>query len=344
MTTKTKSDCKAKDLCQYDSLTRTRFFHGMLLTDDHLRAEQSYHREALKRVNRHLWGSGIVCGLEVEQTSGLCIKVHPGMALDCHGNVIDVCKCITLDLSDLCKKKYPDGCAPDNATPIKTHLVVRYAEIPADPEPVLTPTDDCNPTGEGTKCEASKYREGFCLEFRDECPESQPCIEDERGDGDQYDSGLLPTFLLLRRSRSPYAVEEMRRLQPDCMKSPPCPECGCTESAVAIATLEIACDTNTVKVTCDCRQYVWSPRLLRWLVCGFLNGLDKLPREMIGAAESLPKAGHFASRPLRTAWEAGSVLVGTPDRMSAFETRLAELEKLVKDTPQRSGSRKPKEP
>src|SRR5215475_11750335 len=112
MTTKTMTDCTTEGLCHYDSLTRTRFFHGMLLTDDHLRAEQAYHREAIKRINRHLWGSGIVCGLEVERTSGLCIKVHPGLALDCPGNVVEVCKCITIDLSEVCKKVYPGACVP----------------------------------------------------------------------------------------------------------------------------------------------------------------------------------------------------------------------------------------
>ncbi|MGH9198345.1 MAG: hypothetical protein ACRD1T_21750, partial [Acidimicrobiia bacterium] len=180
MMTKTTNDCTTEGLCYYESLTRTKFFHGMLLTDEHLRAEQTYHREVLKRVNRYLWGSGIVCGLEVEHTSGLCIKVHPGAALDCYGNVIEVCKCITIDLSDECKKAYPGACVPTYAEPICKYLVLRYVEIPADPEPVLTSSDDCTPPGEGTKCEASKYREGFCLEFRDKCPDCPPCPDEDK--------------------------------------------------------------------------------------------------------------------------------------------------------------------
>jgi hypothetical protein len=157
----------------------------MLLTDEHLRAEQTYHRESLKRLNRSLWGAGIVCGLEVRKVSkdhGLCIKVQPGLALDCAGNVIDVCKSITLDLASVCKEKYPDGCAPEDKTePIEKYLVIRYAEIAADPQPVLTPEEDCAPSG-GTKCEGSKYREGFCLEFRDECPDCPMCGEEEDDD------------------------------------------------------------------------------------------------------------------------------------------------------------------
>jgi hypothetical protein len=355
MTTKTKTDCTTKGLCHYDSLTRTKFFHGMLLTDEHLRAEQTYHREALKRVNRHLWGSGIVCGLEVESTSGLCIKVHPGLALDCHGNVLDVCKCLTLDLSDLCKKKYPDGCAPSGAAPITTYLVLRYAEIAADPEPVLTPNDDCGTADQGTKCEASKYREGFCLEFCDKCPEPEPCAREEQGGKDpgQYGSdkyasaGFLASFLTLRQSTSPNVRDEMRRLQPDCMTSPPCPDCGCAESGVGLAKLEIDCDQNTVTVSCDCRQYVWSPRLLRWLVCGLLANVDKLPRNVVGLdqdAPPLPTASLAASQPLRSAWDAGTAFVAAPDRYNALETRVAELERMIKDTGPRQPGRRPKEP
>src|SRR5687768_16699937 len=180
MKTKTTNECKTAGLCHYNALTRTKFFRGMLLTDEHLRAEQAYHRESLKRLNRSLWGAGIVCGLEVRKVSkdhGLCIKVQPGLALDCAGNVIDVCKSITLDLASICKERYPDGCAPEDKTePIEKYLVIRYAEIAADPQPVLTPEEDCAPAG-GTKCEGSKYREGFCLEFRDECPNCPVCRE-----------------------------------------------------------------------------------------------------------------------------------------------------------------------
>jgi hypothetical protein len=112
MINKTKTECETK-LCQYDSLTRTRFYNGMLLTAEHLRAEQAYHRESLKRLNRNLFGSGIVCGLEVEiQPRGLCLTVHPGVALDCCGNLVEVCKCVTVDLSKVCKDEYGSQCLP----------------------------------------------------------------------------------------------------------------------------------------------------------------------------------------------------------------------------------------
>ena len=317
MTTKTKSDCTTKGLCHYDSLTKTKFFRGMLLTDEHLRAEQTYHRESLKRLNRHLWGAGVVCGLEVRRTTGLCIQVRPGFALDCDGNAIDVCKCITIDLADVCKKVYPDGCAPDEAKPIKKHLVVRYVEIPADPQPVLTPDDDCAPAGDGgTKCEASKYREGFCLEFRDECPDC-PLCEDEEQAGV---SGLLPTLFQLATSpaEGDDILEKLEKLKPPCTDAPPCPDCHCEDHAVGLATLTIHCDTNKVEVDCDCRQYVWSPRLIQWLICRLLGNIDKLPKERTGLDQALPAASALARNPLRTAWNVGAI---------ALEERAARLPK-----------------
>jgi hypothetical protein len=283
----------------------------MLLTDEHLRDEQTYHRESLKRLNRHLWGAGIVCGLEVDEpAAGLCIKVHPGLALDCDGNTIEVCKCITIDLGDLCKKAFPDGCAPEDPAEfekyqITKYLVLRYREIAADPQPVLTADDDCTPAGDGTRCEASKYREGFCLELRDECPDCLPCEFVEK----EGSPGLLPFLVQL----SQYAPPEIRRRyeeyqgKPDCMEAPPCHDCDCDDPAVGLAKLVIDCAKNTVEVGCDCRHYVWSPRLLRWLVCGLFANMDKIPMERLGLKENLPSASALYRNPLHTAWKVGMI-------------------------------------
>ena len=333
MTTKTKTDCKTKGLCHYDSLTRTKFFHGMLLTDDHLRAEQTYHRESLKRLNRHMWGSGIVCGLEVTRTNGLCIKVQPGLALDCKGNVIDVCKCITLDLSEICKKKYPDGCVPQDGTVIKKYLVIRYGELPAEPEPVLTSDDECSGSTDGTKCEASKYREGFCLEFRDECPESDPCGED-----DDESEGLVPKVLRLGATRADDAVYKLLQDRPDCVESPPCPDCGCGGDcdcdgcAVGLATLTIDCDKNEVKIECDCRRLVWSARMMRWILCGLFAKIDKMPVNVAGN-QAIPSVQALDANPMQAAWDVGAVALGAQpighltDELTSLRSRIAALEK-----------------
>jgi hypothetical protein len=257
MTMTSNADCK-KGLCHYDSASRTKFFNGMLLTDEHLLAEQRYHREALKRMNRYMWGAGIVCGLKVEKVGGFCIKVHPGFALDCEGNAIELCQCITIDVSDVCKKKYPDGCAPQGAAPIKKCLLIRYKELDDETVPVLTPGDDCSTPDGRPRSQASRVREGFCLEFSDTCPDTT--CEDPRNDL----SGLFWQTYATAQDQTMYAAAEEDR----CMsRTPECPkcECACDDSGICLANLTIDCDRREVEVKGDCRTYVWTPRYVRSL-------------------------------------------------------------------------------
>jgi hypothetical protein len=264
MTTKPNADCKSKGLCHYDGGTRTKFFNGMLLTDEHLRVEQTYHREALGRLHRYLWGPGIVCGLEVEWVSALCIKVHPGLAIDCHGNAIELCQCLTIDLGEECKKQYPGGCTPSEAKPFTKHLVVRYAVSEEDPQPVLTTGDEC---GGSSRCEKSRVREGFCLELVDKCP--PPCDEDEKTDS----TGVDPRQQTTQQAAAPsdarnasYPGGQPQRPKPgmpECMKPlrpcPPC-KCGCDTCDIGLATLQIDCTEAYIVVTCDCRTYAHERR------------------------------------------------------------------------------------
>ena len=303
MTTNTKSNCSATDLCRYDSAPRTRFFHGMLLTDEDLRAEQAYHRNALKRVNRYLWGSGIVCGLEVEAITGLCIQVHPGAALDCDGNLIEVCKCTSIDLSKLCKDLYPGGCIPANTAVVTKYLVLRYAEVEAEPVPVQSGSDDCSSPGDGAKCQPSRYREGYCIEFADQCPNCEPCDEER--------TKRIGLAAALVKGASAYtnndAKDIVRQNHPGCLAAPPCPACGCGNCAVGLAKLEIDCTKGEVKVTCECRDYVCSPRLTKWLVCELLGGLKEATRST-GASRlgAMLDARVVAGRPVSALWDIGA--------------------------------------
>lgn len=334
MTTKAKTDGKTKELCHYDSLTRTRFFRGMLLTEEHLSAEQTYHREALKRLNRHLYGPGIVCGLEVDHTTtGLCITVQPGLALDCRGNAIDVCKPITLDLADVCRKVYPDGCAPDAVAKITRHLVLRYVEIQADPEPVLTPSDDCAPADPNAKCQASKYREGFCLEIREQCPDPDPCGEE----GLAGTPGVLATVFMLSRRTDQNVINQPLEYKAQCMKSPPCQDCACDDGAVGLATLVIDCARNTLEIHCDCRQYVWSPRFLRWLVCEMFRGADK-DRGIVDLTGKLPSVSALLRNPLQAMREVGEAAVDSRARKRT-ETQTQQQAYEGQQAPGRSSRR-----
>lgn len=325
MTTKQKTDCRAKGLCHYESATRTNFFNGMLLTDDALRAEQLYHRNALERLNRYMWGSGIVCGFEVESpANGLCITVKPGFALDCHGNAIESCKCVTIDLADQCKSPTGEPCAPPPDGVIKRCLVVRYAEIEADPQPVLTSDDECGGSSDRPKCLASKYREGLCFELRENCEPVKPCA-DEQGDVD----GLLTLLWQLSSTARGQAREELNKNRPSTVSGPKCPacDCGCScdECSVCLATLEIDCKGNTVTVEgLDCRRYVWGPQLFRFLVCGLFARMEKQ-----GAArrtEGVPSADTISANPMQALWDVGTLAAGT---MGNIREYVEDLHKRV---------------
>jgi hypothetical protein len=305
MTATTKTDCQATGMCQYDSLIRPRFFDGMLLTDESLLAEQNYHRDALKRVNRYMYGSGILCGFQVEWVSGLCIRVRPGAALDCQGNFIELCRCVTIDLTETCKQCFPGACVPAETPDLVKYLVMRYADKDADPQPVMTSDDPCASSGQTPACQSSKSREGFCFELVDRCPEVDPCNDqigllatffearDEAAHGGQSSVGTVqmasragPATGATSAGHStapspppapsapPTATERLK--QPLTMEqSPPCPACECGDKYVGLAKLTINCGKSTVTVDAGCRTYVWTPRLLRTVVCKVFAALDQ---------------------------------------------------------------------
>lgn len=78
---------------------RNRYFSGKLLTVADYQLEQRYHIERRWLINRMLHGSGVVSGLEVEQSEPGGWRVSPGMALDAHGRELVVCEALDL-LSD----------------------------------------------------------------------------------------------------------------------------------------------------------------------------------------------------------------------------------------------------
>ena len=74
--------------CQGQGIVRPRFFAGQLLTEDDLQLMTDYVGYKDRLHNRHLFGAGVVCGLDVtcHPCGGGQVIVHPGYALDCCGN------------------------------------------------------------------------------------------------------------------------------------------------------------------------------------------------------------------------------------------------------------------
>src|SRR5690606_21431600 len=99
-----------------ECLCRPRFFAGQLLTEQDLNRLDHYIVEKHKLHNRHLFGSGVVCGLEV--TCAPCdelVNVSPGYALSPCGEDIVVCKPDSVDICALiarCRDVEEPDCRP----------------------------------------------------------------------------------------------------------------------------------------------------------------------------------------------------------------------------------------
>lgn len=79
---------------------------------------------------------------------------------------------------------------------------------------------------------------------------------------------------------------------------------------MGLATLVICCDKHTVEVKCDCRQYVWSPRLLQWLICELFANIDKLSTGTTGLKQALPSERDLVRNPMQTVWDVGAIVLG----------------------------------
>lgn len=75
------------------SLTRTKFFPGMMLQHDDLEQLSAYARDLSRLMFRSFFGCGVVCGLRVGSTTDCgtsIVTVDCGLALDCCGDPIYV--------------------------------------------------------------------------------------------------------------------------------------------------------------------------------------------------------------------------------------------------------------
>lgn len=81
---------------------RVNYATGVMLQADDFEAEQTYHRGRLAQLARHLLGFGTIAGLRLIRPKAadnmLNLQVAPGLALDRHGRLIEVCEaqCIRL--------------------------------------------------------------------------------------------------------------------------------------------------------------------------------------------------------------------------------------------------------
>jgi hypothetical protein len=325
MQTTKEKECETKKQCEYKSLKRTRFFHGMLLGDQDFRDEQLYHIESRKRLIRYLVGWGIVCGLEIERVKNQCaVKIKPGFALDCEGNAIEVRKSVTVDLSDQCRKKPTQPCAPENPELRHLFIALRYAYTKTDPVPVYAPGSDC----EQADCEPSRIQEGFCVEILDKCPTCKVC-KDEK-------DGLLKRFYDARAGK--YDPEKPREetCEEACSETPPCSECCRGDQAVIVlGKVTLDCQKgDIVEVNCDCRScLVWAAPLLRQLICEVFGNIDELIRTAFCLEKDVPvpDANTIYCNPLEAATSFAALYAKQKDCCEELKEKLEEIEKWCRE-------------
>ncbi len=178
------------DSCSGGDYLRPNFFSGQLLTEDDLQQLVRYIVDKNRLHNRHFFGDGVVCGLEIscDPCGGSTVTVQAGHALDCCGNDIVVSCPVTLDINALYRKLRAtvlgqdcgDPCAgqssaapsvgnivdptkpPKPATKHDVCLYIKYCEQPADPVAPYMTGDNCG----ATQCEPTRIREGYTFELR----------------------------------------------------------------------------------------------------------------------------------------------------------------------------------
>jgi len=88
------------------------FTAGQLLYDHDLAVMAEYTREITRLMLRSLFGCGVVCGLcvTVDVDCGkLVVRVSPGVAIDCEGDLVHVTKAITIKIDPACgREPFPD--------------------------------------------------------------------------------------------------------------------------------------------------------------------------------------------------------------------------------------------
>lgn len=131
----TARDCRPTPVCDprpvcpacggLECLCRPRFFAGQLLTEEDLNRLDHYIVAKNRLHNRHLFGTGVVCGLDVvcstcDPAGNSAVVVRPGYALSPCGNDIVVCCDEVVDICDLinrCRPRRDDCIEPGRSAP-----------------------------------------------------------------------------------------------------------------------------------------------------------------------------------------------------------------------------------
>jgi hypothetical protein len=135
------------------TVERVQFHDGQLVDAETLTTAMMFPVSLLRMVLRSFLGCGIVCGLEVTRPDARrpCVRIGPGVMVDCHGSPVELCRGVVLDLS-------PDPCACEPET--RTLCIVMRRATSED-----APRQPC---GRGCGCGATEGSHHDCNRVRDQ--------------------------------------------------------------------------------------------------------------------------------------------------------------------------------
>jgi len=151
---------------------RNRYFYGKLLTVRDFESEQKYFNDKRRLLNRLLFGSGIVAGMQVVAVDDKTITVEMGVSIDYIGREIVIPTPVTLKLSMI------DGFT-NNEYKKNVYLYVAYDEKGREP---VHSVGNSTVRGEETS-EYNRFLESYRLFIKEEAPspmsfEHTPLMED----------------------------------------------------------------------------------------------------------------------------------------------------------------------
>lgn len=136
----------------YFPFVRNRYFYGKLLSVEDFETEQRYMNNKRRLLNRFLYGTGVVCGMQIVGIDSMTISLEKGLALDFSGREIVVSESVTKQVSEI--EGFPQAGELD-ADRKDLYLCISYDEQPE--QQVYNITDS---EGQG---EYNKYKEGYRL-------------------------------------------------------------------------------------------------------------------------------------------------------------------------------------
>lgn len=141
---------------------RNRYFYGKLLSVEDFETEQRYMNDKRRMLNRFLYGSGVICGMQVIEVDEVTISLEMGVALDFSGREIVVEAPVTKRLSAI---EGFSGYTALEGDRRDLYLCIAYDEQAKEPAHNITRTEHVQEE------EFNKYAEGYRLFITGEEPE-----------------------------------------------------------------------------------------------------------------------------------------------------------------------------